>query len=87
MEIKKLYRYEREAGKVTVSTEKPDGDYTEVYRLIADKGKVLTDGVATYACIDTDSPNKFTEIDEPTTDIDINDEYAEAGRILLGVSE
>lgn len=38
------------------------------YRLIADAGKVLTDGIITTSCIDTDPDNPvlWTEIDEPT---------------------
>ena len=35
------------------------------YRLIADLGKVLTDGIITTSCIDTDNPALWTEIDEP----------------------
>lgn len=36
------------------------------YRLIADPGKVLTDGRTVTSCIDTDDPSQWTEIDEPT---------------------
>ena len=36
------------------------------YRLIADAGKVLTDGVVITSCIDTDNPALWTEINEPT---------------------
>lgn len=35
------------------------------YRIVADPGKVLTDGVTTTSCIDADNPNLWTEIDEP----------------------
>lgn len=35
------------------------------YRLVADPGKVLTDGVVTTSCIDTADPSQWTEIDEP----------------------
>ena len=43
MITKTLYRYEREPGCITVSTEQPTNvEYTEIYRLIADEGKVLT---------------------------------------------
>lgn len=35
------------------------------YRLVADTGKVLTDGIITTSCIDTADPSQWTEIDEP----------------------
>lgn len=35
------------------------------YRLIADAGKVLTDGINKTSCIDTANPSQWTEINEP----------------------
>lgn len=68
MIIKDLYRYEREAGKVTVSTEKPECDYTIKYRLIADDGKELTkDGENFITCIDVDSAEGWYEVETKTT--------------------
>lgn len=82
MEIKPLYRTTKN-GKTTVSTNKPlDEDYTETYRLIADEGMFLTDGSNKYTCVDTDEPNKFKEVSEAE-----DEEYAKAGKILLGVDE
>ena len=82
MITKTLYRVNRSDGGVSVTPNKPtEGTYTETYRLIADEGKVLSDGVNTFLCIDTDEPSKYTEISEN------EDEYSEAGKILLGVSE
>jgi hypothetical protein len=67
MQIKTLYRITRENGGTTVTPNKPtDTLYTETYRLIADEGMVLTDGVNTYGCIDTDDASKFTEIKDET---------------------
>ena len=66
-----LYKYTREDGGVTVSPIKPDGAYTEMYRLIADEGKVITqDGINLAACLDTDTLEGWYEIDEPTEDPD-----------------
>lgn len=61
-----LYRYTRLDGGITVSPTKPDGaDYIINYRLIADEGKILTDGSDTTACIDTESQEEWREtIDE-----------------------
>ena len=65
MKIKELYRYEREAGKITVSTEKPDCDYTIKFRLIADEGMLLTiDGENFTSCIDVESPDCWYEVEE-----------------------
>ena len=66
MTIKKIYRFVREDGGVTVSPDKPEVDYIEKVRLIADEGKVLTqDGETTYSCIDVDSTDGWYEIDAP----------------------
>ena len=63
MQVKTLYRYEREPNCVTVSTEKPlDVEYAETYRLIADKGMILTNGATETVSVDTDKPNDWQEI-------------------------
>lgn len=66
MEIRTLYRYERENGKVTVSPEKPNAPYEEKHRVIADEGKLVTlDGENTYSVIDTDVKDGWYEVDAP----------------------
>ena len=70
MEIRKLYRYEREKGKITVSPIKPECEYTELYRVIADEGKVVTlDGEETFDVIDTEVKDGWYEVDAPERDI------------------
>ena len=65
MEIKPLYRFLRGDGGVTESPDKPDGaEYTTRYRLIASEGKLLTDGATETYCIDVDSADGWTEIDD-----------------------
>ena len=59
-----LYRYVRADGGVTVSTVKPDTEYTELTRLVADEGYVLTDGINLTACIDTDTPATWAEVED-----------------------
>lgn len=64
-----LYKYIRADGGVTVSPIKPDCEYTEMYRLVADEGKVLTqDGVDTTTCIDVESVEGWYEVDAPEED-------------------
>lgn len=89
MQIKKLYRYIRADGGVTVSPNKPDCEYTEMVRLIADEGKALTkDGENFTPCTDTDTAAGWYEVDAPEDD---NDEATEQDYIdalaELGVSE
>ena len=68
MIVKELYCYERETGKVTVSPEKPECDYSLAYRLIADEGKELTkDGENFTTCIDVDSAEGWYEVETKTT--------------------
>ena len=64
---KTLYRYKRDNGGVTVSVNKPeDREYTEMLRLIADDGKMLTqDGVKLLSCIDVDTADSWYEVDAP----------------------
>lgn len=49
---------------LTQRTDKGELIGTE-YRLVADTGKLLTDGVITTSCIDTADPSLWTEEDEP----------------------
>lgn len=57
-----LYRFIRPEGGVTVSPVKPKGEYTELYRLVADEGMVLTDGENFTTCTDTDNPDVWSEV-------------------------
>lgn len=79
-----LYRYIRPDGGVTVSMVKPDTEYTELTRLVADEGCVLADGEHIAHCIDTDNPEVWTEIpdvDDPNeaTEADYQSALAEFG--------
>jgi hypothetical protein len=65
MQIIKLYKYKRENGGTTISPVKPDCEHTEMVRLVADEGKVLTDGENMTTCVDTDTADGWTEIDAP----------------------
>ena len=60
-----LYRFKRADGGITVSPDKPECEYTELVRLIADKGKVFTNGSVTTRCKDVESAEGWTEIDAP----------------------
>lgn len=70
MQIINLYKYHRADGGVTVSPIKPEGGYTEMYRLIADEGKALTNGEIITSCVDTESVEGWSEVDDPTDETD-----------------
>lgn len=79
-----LYRYIRPGGGVTVSTVKPDTEYTELSRLVADDGYILTDGATFTACTDTDNPSAWSEVvdtenPEEATDEDYQNELRRLG--------
>ena len=57
-----LYRYTRPDGGTTVSPIIPDVEYTELFRLVADEGMLLTDGFNKTPCVDTDTPDIWSEI-------------------------
>lgn len=70
-----LYRFIRTDGGVSVSPIKPDVEYTEMFRLVADDGVILTDGETETSCVDTDTPEKWTEVEAaPEPEDDPNDE-------------
>ena len=57
-----LYSYTRPDGGETVSVVKPDVECTELSRLVADDGYILTDGETFTHCIDTDNPSAWSEV-------------------------
>ena len=66
MKIIPLYRYERPDGGVTVSPDKPETEYTELFRIVADEGKAVTkDGTDLRAVVDTGTANGWYEVDMP----------------------
>lgn len=84
MTVITLYRYERADGGITVSPNKPDCEYTERYRLIADEGKYVTkNGIDLYSAIDTDSVDGWREITEEEKQIT----DTEALNIITGGTE
>ena len=61
-----LYKYTRADGGITISPKKPDWEceYTEMYRLVADEGKALTqDGDNTFPCVDVKSTDGWYEVE------------------------
>lgn len=59
-----LYKYKRADGGTTISPIKPDCEYTEMMRLVADEGKILiNDGENFTVCIDTDMTEGWSEIE------------------------
>ena len=63
----KIYKYVRADGGATVSPNKPEIGimYTEMSRLVADEGKLLTNGDCFVTCIDVDIPKGWKEVDGP----------------------
>ena len=60
-----VYRYIREGGGVTVSPNKPNCEYTEMYRLIADEGMAIKKGDIIVPCADVTDPTGWIEVDAP----------------------
>lgn len=80
-----LYRFIRTDGGVSVSPVKPDSEYTELYRLVADEGMALTDGETVTTCTDTAEPDAWSEISEDNYGELTEADYQEALR-EMGVS-
>lgn len=58
-----LYRFIRPDSGVTASPVKPNGECIKMSHLVADKGYVLTNGVITTPCCDTDNAEAWTEVE------------------------
>lgn len=85
MQIITLYRYNRADGGVTISPVKPDVEYTEMVRLVADEGKVLTkDGENFTTCVDADTADGWYEVD--ATESEATDEDYQNALEDLGVN-
>lgn len=71
MTTKTIYRFEKD-GSIFHSTIKPEGEYTEKIRLIADENKLLTeDNIDFYpvVTIDLDEVSNWSEVDEPEIEV------------------
>lgn len=71
MEIRTLYKYVRPNGGITVSLQKPDSEYSIMYRVVASDGMLVTrDGEDKYSVIDTDSPEGWYEVEDDERETD-----------------
>lgn len=64
MTIKNLYKYETEKGTVITPIPHSELDEPYMYRLIANEGKILTNGDTMTYCIDTHEVDGWQEIDD-----------------------
>lgn len=94
MTIKTLYRFIRSDGGVTVTPNVPEQDYTTLFCLIADEGKILTkDYISFHKSIDVEITEGWSEVgyNEETGEIsNVNYEVlekAQAYDIIIGVSK
>ena len=62
MKIIPIYKYIRLDGGVSVSPNKPDCEYTDMFRIIADEGMLIANGTQITCCIDTDSAEGWIEV-------------------------
>lgn len=63
MIIMNTYKYYEDERHYCVSPIKPDCEYTEAVRLIAEEGHAVTnDGINYYYCIDVDNADGWLEI-------------------------
>ena len=70
-----LYKYTRENGGTTVSPDKPNCEYTEMFRLVADEGMMLTqDGEELFGVVDVDSTEGWYEVEAPEEEVTVSNE-------------
>lgn len=71
MKIIPLYKYIRPDGGVSVSPNKPDCEYTEMFRIIADEGCTLRKGDLEADCVDTDNMDGWEELLPPEKALEV----------------
>ena len=70
MQVKKLYLYNSPGIGTIVTLNEPDAYYSELVRIIADEGKVVTrNGTDLFTVVDADSATGFYEIDAPEEEL------------------
>lgn len=70
MQIITLYRFQRPDGGTTISPNKPETEYSETYRIVADTDKMLTkDNKTFFNVIDDDYIELYTEVTINTENI------------------
>jgi hypothetical protein len=74
----KIYNYND--GGTTVSTVKPDTEYTQLYRIVAEDGMVLTNGATTVTCVDTEDVSAWSEVVDVQAAAKFTDEILEKAR-------
>lgn len=84
MIIKSLYKIIRPDGGVTISTAQPDGDYVPYLRLIADEGKVLTNGVVKAPVVDVPDGDQglWQEIDDEDQEMTAEEVMEMIGEVM-----
>ena len=65
MKVIPLYKFVRPDGGVTVSPIKPEDEYSEMFRLVADEGMILKNGDVETTCTDVLSADGWEEIEAP----------------------
>jgi hypothetical protein len=68
MKVIPLYKFIRPDGGVTVSPIKPEGEYSEMFRLVADEGMILKNGDVETTCTDVLSADGWEEVEAPKED-------------------
>lgn len=63
MKVIPLYKFIRPDGGVTVSPIKPEGEYFEMFRLVADEGMILKNGDMETVCADVLSADGWEEVE------------------------
>ena len=84
MTIKSLYKIIRPDGGVTISTAQPDSDYVPYLRLIADEGKVLTNGVVKAPVVDVPDGDQglWQEVDDEDQEMTAEEVMEMIGEVM-----
>lgn len=73
-------------GGVSLSPQDGEGRTKTAYiRLVADDGKCITDGNIVTTCIDTNTPEKWSDCDTPTVEQEAGPEDYEQALEEMGV--
>lgn len=63
MKMIPLYKAKKSDGSISITLTKPEGEYTQMVRIVADSGMSLTaNGIQKFPIVDTESTEGWREI-------------------------
>ena len=77
-----LYKYIERSSTVITPNKREAADTPYCYRLVADEGKSVTDGIIYAPCVDTHNPENYREVEGSGDEVTPEEAIAELEAML-----